>query len=229
MRERQINLLMHEANIELDNFFVGEYFVLRTDEEGAGRYSRSNVYAPISYIDAGLYSFREVFWNKGYYADRSIGKVKRDIVCLCKVIDIKKAEYFNGMWDLPHLIIENVATHQTFDFAKITHGRYSITTNSISHAGVSYDAPIMPYLLTTHNTIGKHFFSKVKTTIEHYPTFVGVGLEKVTNSEIVVHLEHIAKIKQREIKQQQELELQRQQEESITQNTLQELYRKLDY
>jgi len=214
-----LNVLMQESDTVLNEFTPNEYRVIRVDEEAAGRTpSGEQVYLPLLNEDTGIQQFRKVFWDKGYYADRYVGGYNPSIVCLCKIMKVEKAKTTYDGWSLPHLVVENVATHQQFDFAKIVQGKFSIIRNARTGAGDHFERPIMPYLLKLNHFKG----------FSHQPTYIGVQLEKVSNAEVVAHLEHIAKVKQREREQQAQKDLHEKRSSAITGTMLEELYRKLD-
>lgn len=138
-----------------------------------------------------------------------------DIICLCKVLTIKKAVPQGRSWSRPQFIVENVATHQQFDFATIEQD--------------GDGNPIMPYLLTVYTTSTPPSFLKgilpCSTTvhIRHSATYVGAELEKCTNDEAAAHLKHIAMVIERERRAKE----QAQRKTTVDAKTLDDLYRQL--
>ena len=207
--------LLQAANAKLSTYRVGQYLLLAVDAEHAGNRPGNTgsfkYFLPSSSYDKSISSFRDIFWSKGYYCDRSVGMYRPDIICLCKVLSIKMAEGLSR----PQFIVENVATHQKFDFA-------TIEQDKDGH-------PIMPYLLTVYTTSTPPPFLKgilpytTTVQIQDSATYVGANLSKCTNDEAAAHLKHIAMVIERERKEKE----QAQRKTTVDTKTLDDLYRQL--
>lgn len=208
------NFLFSEANKILNSFQVGSYMVLSTDEESIYMTPyHSKVYSPEN--DIFREQFFNTFWKDCHYADYDY--VRRYTnrhyykVCLCKVIEVKKAIQTNKGWNPPRLIVENVASHESFDFAVTMQGCVQI--NISKGAYNKYEKKrrtIMPYLLTVKQSshgytsklsiwIAKKLTNKkVDIDIDPYPYYMSVRLWPCDNREAEAHLKHIIEAKERE-------------------------------
>ncbi|MBQ2953019.1 MAG: hypothetical protein IJE07_05625 [Clostridia bacterium] len=193
--------LMVEANRTLERFCVGQYWVLRADGEHDVMHESEAYRAGDGW---GIGEFRAVFWDKGYYADGNVGMFREPITCLCKVLDVAKAVKNSNGWRFPRLIIENVATHQQFDFCRLTKGDYLFTIPNSMHDYDRYETCIMPYLLTVlwKRTVTKGRFGMRREEFSRsyvgQSTYVGTRLSPCDNDEAAAHLRHIAKVLERE-------------------------------